>query len=204
MQTASTPQSKVVRRGSRRAASRAVASLAPVMPYDSAMASEKAQVDAYYRDISLADELRKDGRAQEALKAALANLARLPALVSESKREYGQFDLRSVPAVETGITLAAVLEDATAMQRIRAVVENTPEMNPWLVVIEQGEQDLQSVRAILELVSNEPGVVQSSLGKRTGTDGRRASNLSNRLAQAGRLRREKAGASYQLFCTDTS
>ena len=44
----------------------------------------------------------------------------------------------------------------------------------------QGEEDLESVRTILRLVSTEPGVAQSSLGKRTGIDGHRASTLSYR------------------------
>lgn len=174
------------------------------MPYDSAVANEKSQVDAYYSEIDKADELRKAGRAPEALKAALNNAARIGALVAENKREYGRFDLGSIPPIETGVTLAAVLGDNSAMQEIRSVVESIPELTPWVPIVEQGEQDLESVHTILRLVLTEPGVVQSSLGKRTGLDGRRASNLSYHLAQAGRLRREKVGASYQLFCTNKS
>jgi hypothetical protein len=174
------------------------------MPYDSAMASEKTQVDAYFREIDLADELRKAGRAPEALKAVLTNLARVGALVTQTTGEYGSFDIRTIPPIDTGVTIVAVLGDTSAMQKIRAVVESIPELTPWVAVVEQGEQDLESVRTILSLVSMEPGVAQSSLGKRTGIDGHRASTLSYHLAQAGRLRREKVGASYQLFCTDKS
>ena len=156
-------------------------------------------MDQYYREIDLADSLRKDGRAPEALQAALANVSRVHALVSETIREFGRFDLGSIPPVEAGANLAAVLGDASALREIRAVVESKPELAPWLEVVNRAEQDLESVRAIRQLVLQEPGVIQSSLGKRIGIDGRRASDLSYRLAQAGLLRRAKTGTSYQLF-----
>lgn len=172
--------------------------------YASAMANAKSQVDAYYKEIDLADQLRRAGRAPEALRAALSNMRRVRALVAETTREYGRFDLGSIPPIETGVTLAAVLGDMSAMQKIRGLVESIPELTPWVAVVEQGERDLASVCTILSLVSTEPGTVQSTLGKRTAIDGHRASNLSYHLAQAGRLRREKVGASYQLFCTEKS
>ena len=161
--------------------------------------NHKAQVDQDYRELDLADSLRKDGRAAEALQVALANVARVQALVPETIREYRRFDLRSIPPIEAGANLAAILGDASAFREIRAVVESKPELAPWQVVVNKAEQDLASVRTIRQLVLQEPGLIQASLGKRIGIEGRRGSDLSYRLAQAGLLRREKRGAGYQLF-----
>jgi hypothetical protein len=161
--------------------------------------NDKAEVDQYYREIDLVESLRKRGKSADALQVALANVARVHALVAWTIREYGSFDLKSIPPIEEGADIAAILGDTSALRNIRSVVESRPELAPWQEWVNEAEQDLQSVRAIRQLVLEEPGVIQSSVGKRIGIETRRASDLTYRLAQAGLLRREKSGRSYELF-----
>lgn len=161
--------------------------------------NHKEQVDHYYEELDLADSLRKSGRAREALQAATTNITRVPSLVAENLREYGNFAIGSIPPIEVGLTLAAILGEGPTLQWIRTMVDSIPELSRWREVVARAEQDFESVRAIRQLVSQEPGVVQSTLGKRLGIDGRRASDLCARLAQAGLMRREKTGSKYLLF-----
>jgi hypothetical protein len=161
--------------------------------------NDKAEVDQYYREMDLIGSLRKRGMTAEALQVALANLARVHALVAWTIRDYGSFDLNSIWPIEDGADIAVILGDSAALRRIGSVVESMPELARWQEWVDVAEQDLQLVRAIRQLVLDEPGVIQSSLGKRIGIETRRASEFSYQLEQAGLLRREKSGRSYKLF-----
>jgi hypothetical protein len=97
-----------------------------------------AEVDAYFAEIDLADDLRKAGKTEEALAVALRNLARVPALITETVAEYGSFDIGSVPPIDAGCTLAAVLEDPQALEQIEAMVVAHAELEPFRQIVVQG------------------------------------------------------------------
>ena len=60
----------------------------------------------------------------------------------ETTGEYGSFDIRTIPPIDTGVTIAAVLGDTSAMQKIRAVVESMPELTPWVAVVTRARKTL--------------------------------------------------------------
>ena len=91
----------------------------------------KSVVDQYYDEINLAEELRKAGKTRLALDAALRNVARVPDLVRETTREYGRFDLGSIPPIEDGCSLAAILGDERALNTIASVVEAHKALEPF-------------------------------------------------------------------------
>jgi hypothetical protein len=158
-----------------------------------------AEVDAYFAEIDLADDLRKADKTEEALAVALRNLARVPALITETVAEYGSFDMGSVPPIDAGCTLAAVLEDPQALEQIKAIVVAHAELEPFRQIVAQGYEDLETVRAILSHVAANPGCVQSTLGKTLGIDGRRTSSLIHQLLLAGFITRQEEGRNYALF-----
>jgi hypothetical protein len=163
------------------------------------MASE---VDQYFAEIYLASDLSKAGKTEEALAVALRNLARVPALITETVSEYGSFDIGSMPPIDVGCTLAAVLEDHQALEQIKAMVVAHAELEPFRRVVVQGYEDLETVRTIRAHVAANPGCVQSTLGKALGIDGRRTSSLIHQLLLAGFITRQGHGRNYALFsCT---
>jgi len=159
----------------------------------------KSVVDQYYDEINLAYELRKAGKTRQALDAALRNVARVPDLVRETTREYGRFDLGSIPPIEDGCSLAAVLGDERALNTIAAVVEAHKALEPWREYVTTGREDLTNVARIRQYIGQQPGCIQSTLGKTLRIDGRRASSLISYLAQAGFVERVKQGGSYALY-----
>jgi len=164
----------------------------------------KSVVDQYYDEINLADGLRKAGRTRQALYAALRNVARVPDLVRETIREYGRFDLGSIPPIEDGCSLAAVLGDERALNTIATVVEAHKALEPWREYVTTGREDLANVARIRQYISQQPGCIQSTLGKTLGIDGRRASSLISQLAQAGLIERVKQRGSYALYPPHTA
>jgi hypothetical protein len=163
-----------------------------------------AGADRYFDQIFMADELRKDGRPVEALASAIQTLELLPNLIEEWVREYGRFDIKCIPPIETGCILAALLDDEHALQAISGVVDQYMELEPWRRVVAAGWEDLQVVRAIRGWLGSRPGTVQSDLGKDLGRDGRSVARLVHYMSQAGQLRREKEGRSYRLYLVSRS
>jgi hypothetical protein len=161
-------------------------------------------VDAYFAEISLADELRKAGKPYEALDVALRNLHRIPDLITQTVTDYGSFDIGSLPPIETGCTLAAVLDDQRALEEIEAMTLTHPELGPFRRLVAQGHEDLETVRSVRAHVATHPGCLQSTLGKTLGTDGRRTSGLIHQLVLAGMITRRPESRSYALFPTETS
>ena len=160
------------------------------------MASE---VDQYFAEIHLASDLSKAGKTEEALAAALRNLARIPALITETVAEYGRFDIECVPPIDTGCVLAAVLDDSQALEQIEAMVDAHAELKPYRQAVREAHEDLERMRAIRTHVAANPGCVQSKLGKALGIDGRRTSSLIHRLLLAGFITRQEQGRNYALF-----
>jgi len=159
----------------------------------------KGVVDQYYEEINLADELRKAGKTRQALDAALRTVASVPDLVRETTRKYGRFDLGSIPPIEVGCLLAAVLGDEHALDTIASVVEAHKALEPWREYVTTGREDLANVALIRQYIDQQPGCIQSTLGKTFGIDGRRASRLISQLDQAGLIERVKQDRSYALY-----
>jgi len=153
----------------------------------------------YFEQLSLVDELRKQGKPTEALAVALGLLPLVPNLIEECVRAYGKFDITSIPPIETGCILADLFEDPSALREIGKLVDNHEELEPWREVITRGWADLELVRAIRAQLASAPGTLQSGLGKAINRDGRNVARLVKYMNQAGQLRREKEERSYRLY-----
>jgi hypothetical protein len=156
-------------------------------------------VDRYYKQILEPDELRKRGQTAQALAMALELTALVPSVIQQTTSLHSQFDLGSIPPIETGCVLAAILGDVGALDKIEMVVTAHQELAPWCAVVEGGRRDLALVAAIRDYLAANPGAIQSELGRRLGCDGRQVSRLVNYMSHAGQVRREMLGRSYALY-----
>lgn len=132
-----------------------------------------ADVDRYYVRLTEPEQLRKRGETARALAAALELLQLVPALIEETTRLYGGFDLSSIPTIEEGCVLAAILQSSTALDTIESIVIERPELAPWREVVAKGRQDMATVAALEQHLASEPGSVQSDLGRMLVLDGSR-------------------------------
>lgn len=164
----------------------------------------KSDVDRYYERMLEPDELRKRGQTAQALATALALTTLVPSMIKETVTQYGRFDLSSIPPIETGCVLAAVLGDADALDKFESVVNAHHELAAWREAVDGGRRDMMLVTAIRAHLSSNPGAIQSELGRTLGCEGREASRLVGYMNQAGQVRRDKSGRSYALFLSGSS
>jgi len=162
-----------------------------------------SEVDRYYERLLEPESLRKEGRPAAALALALELLELVPALIEETARRYGRFDLTSIPPIEEGCILAAILEDPAALERIAVMVAEHRELAPWRDVVSGAQEDMATVALLEQYLAAHPGSIQSRLRSALGCDGRRVSRLVGYMHQAKKVRREPSGRSYALYLVGT-
>ena len=119
--------------------------------------------------------------------------------VRHSVSQYGTFDIRSIPVLEKGGRILAVLEDRPTLQLMSTEVERVAALKPWRETISGHLDDLETVGRVLETISRQPEILQNQLKKALGVgDGRRLSVLVGLLDKCGRIRRRRVNKTYAL------
>ncbi len=140
-----------------------------------------------------------------ALMIALRAVRLLPERVADTLEDLAKYSPPGFypapwPALIMALRLAVCLQDDNAITEVHAVLEDNRIRAPWLPLIGPARQSFRDASAILAYVRKHPGVINSRLGAELGQDQRNVtSDLAYWLAEAGLLRRERAGRSYALF-----
>ena len=123
-----------------------------------------ADVDRYYERMLEPDELRKRGQTVQALASALELSALIPSVIKETETIHGGFDLSSIPPIETGSLLAAILGDAGALDKIELLVTAHEDSCPGGDMVDRARKDMALLAAIKDHLAANPGAMQSELG----------------------------------------
>ncbi len=137
---------------------------------------------------------------EEAAKYVRASFRYIPDWVSETRQEYGAFDIASIPALQQGGTALALVGDDDGLASMRALVWSTPELEPWREEIERHESDRIMFQSILAAVAENPHCLQTDVKALVGeADGHRIGRLLSYLEKARKLVRVKEGRTYRLL-----
>jgi hypothetical protein len=170
----------------------------PSRPKDKAL-SGRAAVDEYFKLSGVIESAKARGDYQKAVRASRNSFPLMPAVVAQMKKEFGAFDIATSHAIHTGGTLMAVMEDAEGISELRQTLDKTVDLHKWLESADQAESDLRLVKAVLAVVTANPGVKQNELKRFVDGDGRRLSTLVSWLDKGGRLHRVSRPPTYALF-----
>lgn len=137
---------------------------------------------------------------ERAARLARENLRQVLTFVRSTKRSYGSFDISSVPALEVGGTLLALVGDDEGLAEMRRIVTSNRDLEPWVDTIEQHEEDRRLFTVILEAVRQNPGCRQTDMKSLVNIeDGRRVATLIGWLEKTGKITREKQGKTYAIW-----
>ena len=138
------------------------------------------------------------------------NLCEIPEFPSNTKLYYDYYklerkfteDIQSIPALEKGGTILALVGDEEKLKEMREIVRSVPELAGWISVVDQHEDDMRLFAAILRAVEKNPDCQQKKVKHLVGTeDGKRVAKLISWLEKAKKLNRTKSGSSYVLSVT---
>lgn len=156
--------------------------------------------DTYYDTMTQMQKSISGGNFEKAAWLVRENLHRIPDWVEETCVEFGTFDIRSIPALEQGGTVLALVGDDIGLAQMRDMVASISELEPWIEIVEQHQYDRQLFKAIMSAVAAHPNCLQSEVKDLVGeSDGRRVANLLSHLEKAGKIVRIRSGRTYKLL-----
>lgn len=140
------------------------------------------------------------GNFEEAAQLVRKNLHYIPDWVEETCIEFGTFDIQSIPALEQGGTVLALVGDDAGLAQMHDMVASISELEPWIEVVEQHQYDRQLFKAIMSAVAAHPNCLQTEVKDLVGeSDGHRVASLLSYLEKAGKIVRIRSGRTYKLL-----
>ncbi len=147
--------------------------------------------------ISISDFERAGTLARECLQY-------VPGFVSETRNTYGTFGIRSIPPLEQGGRILALVDDEEGLSQLEGVVNAIPELEPWRVKIPEHWEDLRLFNLIKSTVLSHPYCLQTDINSLVGHDnGRRIATLISYLEKSRNIQRIPEGKTYQLVSLDS-
>ena len=142
--------------------------------------------DEYFTTMERLQGAIANGEYEEAANLAVENLRQVPAFVRGTRREFGSFDIRSIPALEQGGTILALMGKGECLQEMRNIVSSMRDLDPWLSAVIRHQEDRDLFTAILQAIERNPGCMQTEVKNLIGAeDGHRVANLISWLEKAG-------------------
>jgi len=126
------------------------------------------------------------------------SLAHIPMMVSETKRQFAQYDIVSIPAIETGCVYWGAMRNHETLLEAQRVMASVPELSSKIALVQQCLADEVLSRRMCEFLTLNPGYLQNKLPKALGVSGRDTSRIIRCLANVGQIRRTKTGKTYAL------
>lgn len=155
--------------------------------------------DRYFDLLGAFSAAVKEQKYKAAIQLARESLREIPLFVTEWRNSYGSFDISSIPVLEKGGTIMAVIGDREGIAEIRRTVESIPDLHGWLPTVEAHERDVDMVDAILKVVREHPGILQNEIKNAINAqEGGRPSTLISWLEKARIICRQKSKKTYKL------
>ena len=155
--------------------------------------------DAYFSLLERIERARAQKRYYQALELSLEAVKWLPQLVKDTTKEFGRWDIISLPPLAYANKYLSVLRRRDDLRRIRTLLESVPELTEWLSEVDHALERADLMDRVESFLLENPGFIQSNLSKALGVDGREISNLLWYAEQMGIVCREKEGRSYRLY-----
>lgn len=170
----------------------------PEVAWVPAVASS-SDVQTYF---GLLDRIRSRQAAHDylsMLECCAQSLPLLPSLVSDTKRQFGAFDICSIPAIEVGCRYWAALQDGAKLRKVAEVVKRVPTLKEgWGDIVDDAFADMALAAKIESCIAKNPGLLQTKLGKAVGAPGRDTARIVATLENLSRVVRTRAEKTYEL------
>jgi hypothetical protein len=156
--------------------------------------------DTYYSLLSHIQDWQAKKQYEKMLECCEKSLPLLEKFVSNVKKEFGSFDISSIPAIEVGCRYWAALCDKDKLEKVRKILSSVKELKiGWFGFVEGSFEDANLSERIQKYLSENPGFHQNRLGKALNTSGRDTSRLVGTLTNLGIITREPSGKTYKLY-----
>lgn len=160
--------------------------------------------DQYFESMAKMQSAIAANDFRTAASLVVVNLSYIRGWVEETSRQYGAFEIPSIPALEQGGRILALVGDESGILKMQEIVESRVELSAWSEYVRRHQKDLSLFEAIQEAVSNRPNCLQSEIKGIVGEgDGRLVATLISYLERADKITRTREGRTYRLISTQS-
>ena len=149
--------------------------------------SDKPRVtDAYFDTMTRMQDAVSERNFEEAARLVRENLKYISDWVKETRRDYGSFDISTIPGLQQGGKVLALVGDDEGLVRMTEIVASVAELEPWIEEVKQHQHDRRLFQAILELVAAQPNCRQTDVKGLVGRSRRASSCEPHLISRQGR------------------
>lgn len=135
----------------------------------------------------------------------LKNVKTIPKFIEEQIEDYGSFGVKSIPALQHGALILALLGRKEELIIIKNIIDDVPELTPWILKIDQQIENVDLFKRIVDVITKNNTIIQSEIKNLVGcNDGHRVANLVYWLEKTGKIVRIKKEGTYIIKIADES
>ena len=133
------------------------------------------------------------------------SLGLVEALIRDSKKSYGSFDIKTIPAIDWVLPHLAVRGNIGQLKNIKDVVDYFPELEKWKVEVDKAFIMQKLASKIYNYLKNQPDTLQKDLKKLINfPDGRLIANVVYYMEMQGKIRKSKVGKFVSLSLVEST
>ncbi len=100
-------------------------------------------LDKYYYYLNMITENVRNGYDDMVLKYCDMSLPLVPLLIEETIKNYGEFDIHTIPSIELGARLWSYQGNEEKIKELERLVDAHEELTPWKIHIERAYENLR-------------------------------------------------------------
>jgi len=104
----------------------------------------QSDIDRYYYYLNMITENVRNGYNYMVLKYCNLSLPLIPVLIDKAKKDFGVFDITTLPAIELGAKLWSYQGNLEKIKEIENLINTHPELEPWRIYLERAYERLSS------------------------------------------------------------
>ena len=104
----------------------------------------QSDIDRYYYYLNMITENVRNGYNYMVIKYCNLSLPLIPLLIEKNKKDFGEFDITTLPAIELGAKLWSHQGNVEKIKEIEALINTYPELEPWRIHLDRAYDRLKS------------------------------------------------------------
>lgn len=155
--------------------------------------------DLYFDLMDKLKAAEKKGDISNLLMHSQGSLGLLESIIKYNKKEYGSFDIKTIPALDKALIYFAINGNIGQLKNIQDMVNYFKELHPYKDKVDIAFTRRDLAAKIYQYVKANPNCPQTDLKKNLDCDdGRLISTTAQYMDKAGKLTRKKEGSKTLL------
>lgn len=160
----------------------------------------KGSSDKYFDNLGMLQEALSKRDYGKASDLTVESLKYITPFVQSEKRQYGSFNIRSIPSLESGGNVLALMGMKNELEEMKNLVNLIPDLKPWKSIVDEHIENIELISKILVTVNDNPNCLQTDVKNLIDfSDGKRIANILYWLDKTRNITRIKKGRTYSLI-----